>query len=231
MPASPRTGSTKTGCPAERTTGQASRPAEGAAARQHPDRLEAGSTRAGFPAMSDAEMRELVSDFCAAKWVVHTSEQREIAESINISREAERAIRNMSGLGRKRKTVDGRTVYNVSDFFTPAERYWAFRVGVPLVIWIGFWGCFERIAGLRVVGLDSTKRLCYAARHGPDSTRPLCRLCGVVGDPCAVVGAPGVGPLAAFGCAVRALGLAGRPWPCEGYCRAFAASASLREKV
>ena len=97
-------------------------------------------------------------------------------------------------------------------------------MGVPLVIWIGFWGCFERVSGLRVLGLDSTKRLCYAARHGPDSTRPLCRLCGVVGDPCAVVGAPGVGPLAAFGCAVRALGVAGRPWPCEGYCRAFAAS-------
>ena len=62
--------------------------------------------------MSDAEMRELVSDFCAAKWAVSTSEQRETGESIGISREAERAIRNMSGLGRRRQTVDGKTVYH-----------------------------------------------------------------------------------------------------------------------
>lgn len=62
--------------------------------------------------MNDAEIRELVSDFCAAKWAVHTSEQREMGESIGISREAERAIRNMSSLGRKRETVDGKTVYH-----------------------------------------------------------------------------------------------------------------------
>ena len=62
--------------------------------------------------MSDAEMRELVSDFCAAKWAVHTSEQREPGETVGISREAERAIRNMSGLGRKRETVEGKIVYH-----------------------------------------------------------------------------------------------------------------------
>lgn len=62
--------------------------------------------------MSDAEMRELVSDFCAAKWAVHTSEQREAGESVGVSREAERAIRNMSGLGRKRETVEGKIVYH-----------------------------------------------------------------------------------------------------------------------
>ena len=62
--------------------------------------------------MSDVEMRELVSDFCASKWAVHTSDQRKTGESIGISREAERAIRNMSGLGRKRETVDGKTVYH-----------------------------------------------------------------------------------------------------------------------
>ena len=109
-------------------------------------------------------------------------------------------------------------------FLPPAERYCAFRVGVPLVIWIGSWGCFERVPGLGVLGLDSRKRLCCAARHGQDCTRSSGRLCGVVGDPCAVVGAPGLGPLAAFGCALRALGLAGRQRPSEGYCRAFAAS-------
>jgi transcriptional regulator with XRE-family HTH domain len=62
--------------------------------------------------MSDAEMREIVSDFCAAKWGVHTSEQRAAGESVGVSREAERAIRNMSGLGRKRETVDGKIIYN-----------------------------------------------------------------------------------------------------------------------
>ncbi|TPK87016.1 helix-turn-helix domain-containing protein [Mesorhizobium sp. B2-4-13] len=61
--------------------------------------------------MSDAEMRETVSDFCAAKWVANTSEGREAGESVGVSREAERAIRNMSGLGRKRETVEGKIVY------------------------------------------------------------------------------------------------------------------------
>lgn len=62
--------------------------------------------------MTDAEVREIVSDFCASKWVVHGSEPRETGESVGISREAERAIRNMSGLTRKRETVDGKTVYH-----------------------------------------------------------------------------------------------------------------------
>lgn len=62
--------------------------------------------------MSDSEMRELVSDFCAAKWATHNQEQREAGETVSVSREAERAIRNMSGLGRKREMVDGKIVYN-----------------------------------------------------------------------------------------------------------------------
>lgn len=62
--------------------------------------------------MSDAEMREIVSDFCAAKWIIHTSEQREQGEGVGVSREAERAIRNMSSLARKRETVDGKIVYH-----------------------------------------------------------------------------------------------------------------------
>jgi len=59
--------------------------------------------------MSDAETRQLVSDFCAAKWAVYKSEQRQAGETVGISWEAERAIRNMSGLGRKRETGDGKT--------------------------------------------------------------------------------------------------------------------------
>lgn len=62
--------------------------------------------------MNDTEMRELVSDFCAAKWVLHANDQREAGDSIGVSREAERAIRNMSGLGRKRETVDSKIVYH-----------------------------------------------------------------------------------------------------------------------
>ncbi len=62
--------------------------------------------------MSDAEMRELVADFCAAKWVLHGSEQREPGESIGVSQEAERAIRNMANLRRKRETVAGKIVYH-----------------------------------------------------------------------------------------------------------------------
>jgi transcriptional regulator with XRE-family HTH domain len=61
--------------------------------------------------MNDTELRELVADFCAAKWVVYTSEQRESGETVGVSREAERAIRNMSGLVRKREMVDGKATF------------------------------------------------------------------------------------------------------------------------
>ncbi|MGR6320050.1 helix-turn-helix domain-containing protein [Micromonospora soli] len=62
--------------------------------------------------MTDVEMREIVADFCAARWIVHADERRDAAETVGISRETERAIRNMSGLGRKRTTVDGKVVYS-----------------------------------------------------------------------------------------------------------------------
>ena len=62
--------------------------------------------------MSDAEMREIVADFCAAKWTLHTADTREASDSIGVSREAERAIRNMTGLGRKRETVEGKIIYH-----------------------------------------------------------------------------------------------------------------------
>ena len=62
--------------------------------------------------MSDSEMQDLVSDFCAAAWATHKQEQRETGETASVSIEAERAIRNMSGLTRKKETVDGKTVYH-----------------------------------------------------------------------------------------------------------------------
>ena len=62
--------------------------------------------------MSDKELSELVDDFCAAKWALHRPEQAEAREKVNVSRETERAIRNMSELGRKRETVDGKNTYH-----------------------------------------------------------------------------------------------------------------------
>lgn len=62
--------------------------------------------------MSDSEMSQLVADFCTAKWAILTSEQRDVSESVGVSREVERAIRNMSGLGRRRETVNGKIVYS-----------------------------------------------------------------------------------------------------------------------
>jgi hypothetical protein len=62
--------------------------------------------------MSDGELRDLVADFCAAKWIILTSELREAGDGIGVSRETDRAIRNMSGLNRRRETVNGKLVYH-----------------------------------------------------------------------------------------------------------------------
>jgi len=57
--------------------------------------------------MPDSELRELVSDFCAARWAVLKVETKE-TETPNVSREHDRAIRNMSGLKRKKLRTDGK---------------------------------------------------------------------------------------------------------------------------
>jgi transcriptional regulator with XRE-family HTH domain len=63
--------------------------------------------------MSDGELRQLVADFCASKWLARANEQKEPAsESVGVSRETERAIRNMSGLLRRPESVDGKTLYH-----------------------------------------------------------------------------------------------------------------------
>ena len=62
--------------------------------------------------MSDKELSELVDDFCAAKWVLHRPEQAKARERVNVGRETDRAIRNMSGLVRKSETVEGKTTYH-----------------------------------------------------------------------------------------------------------------------
>jgi len=48
--------------------------------------------------MTETELRALVADFCATKWIGLNSDRRESDEVLSVSREADRAIRNMSGL-------------------------------------------------------------------------------------------------------------------------------------
>lgn len=62
--------------------------------------------------VGDSELRNLVGDFCAAKWAQLSTDKRESGETVSASREVERAIRNMSGLGRRRETVEGKLVYH-----------------------------------------------------------------------------------------------------------------------
>ncbi|MBA4095638.1 MAG: XRE family transcriptional regulator [Rhodospirillum sp.] len=61
--------------------------------------------------MSDSEVRSIVSDFCAAKWALFKKEQEEAGETVGVSREVDRAIRNMSGLVRRRETIGGKITY------------------------------------------------------------------------------------------------------------------------
>ncbi|ORE91058.1 XRE family transcriptional regulator [Stappia sp. 22II-S9-Z10] len=58
-----------------------------------------------------ADLTDLVSDFCAAKWAAIHKKDGESSETPQIGREVERAIRNMSGLVRRRTISEGRTVY------------------------------------------------------------------------------------------------------------------------
>ena len=62
--------------------------------------------------MEASELTSLVSDFCAVKWTTIRKEQSEGSETPRIGREVERAIRNMSGLVRKKTTTDGKTSYH-----------------------------------------------------------------------------------------------------------------------
>lgn len=103
--------------------------------------------------MSDAEMSALVSDFCAAKWNVYMAQKPTAGESIGISREAERAIRNMAGLGRKRETVDGKVITHdpVSDLAKASTSEEEFRTRI-----IGLMGLNERTR--RELWYDSATR-------------------------------------------------------------------------
>ncbi|MCA8890127.1 MAG: helix-turn-helix transcriptional regulator, partial [Parvularculaceae bacterium] len=82
--------------------------------------------------MSDSELKELVADFCSAKWSLHGGEKNDGGETVGVSREAERAIRNMSGLARKRTMVDSKPKYEdpVADLAKSSESEEEFRIRV-----------------------------------------------------------------------------------------------------
>ena len=61
--------------------------------------------------MEGLELTELVSDFCAVKWVTARKERKRTSDTPQVAREVERAIRNMSDLARKKITRDGKPVY------------------------------------------------------------------------------------------------------------------------
>ena len=84
--------------------------------------------------MSDMEIRQLVSDFAATKWVaIHEQSATGVgADTISVSREAERAIRNMSGFTRRRETVGGKTVWHdpIVDLGKSCSSEDEFRTGI-----------------------------------------------------------------------------------------------------
>ena len=68
--------------------------------------------------MEASELTSLVSDFCAVKWTAIRKNQNDGSETPRVGREVERAIRNMSGLVRKKTVTDGKTHYHdpIQDF-------------------------------------------------------------------------------------------------------------------
>ena len=61
-------------------------------------------------AQSDEEMRNLANDFCAATWLRRTVRDAQKNDSVNVSEEVQRALRNMSGLTVKReRDAQGKT--------------------------------------------------------------------------------------------------------------------------
>lgn len=61
-------------------------------------------------AQSDEEMRNLANDFCAATWLRRAGNDAQKNDSVNVSEEVQRALRNMSGLTVKReRDAQGKT--------------------------------------------------------------------------------------------------------------------------
>ena len=62
--------------------------------------------------MDSTELIGLVSDFSSVKWATVNKVQGKASETPRVGREVERAIRNMSGLVRKKVMSDGKTSYH-----------------------------------------------------------------------------------------------------------------------
>ena len=61
--------------------------------------------------MPEAELRQMVGDLCAAKWLQAQGKDAEGGDTVGIGRELERAIRNMAGLTtQRRKGPDGKLI-------------------------------------------------------------------------------------------------------------------------
>lgn len=82
--------------------------------------------------MPDSDLRNLVSDFCASRWSALKGEMKDSAETAGVSREHDRAIRNMAGLTRRRSTENGKITYvdPVSDLVASSSSEDEFRARV-----------------------------------------------------------------------------------------------------
>lgn len=89
--------------------------------------------------LSDAEIRAILADFCAAKWLAGKNEDKTLREVAAVSRETDRAIRNMTGLTRKVVRERGKAVYHdpVQDLVQGCATEDEFRIRVFELIRLG----------------------------------------------------------------------------------------------
>ena len=89
--------------------------------------------------LPDPELRSLVADFCAAKWIAVRSDDKALREAAAVSRESERAIRNMTGLTRKTHREGGKTMYQdpVQDLVAACGTEDEFRIRVLELMRLG----------------------------------------------------------------------------------------------
>lgn len=88
--------------------------------------------------VSDSELRNLVADFCTAKWVA-AKEDAAARDVAAVSRESERAIRNMAGLVRKPIRNAGKTTYHdpIADLIAACASQDEFRTRVLELMRLG----------------------------------------------------------------------------------------------
>ncbi len=89
--------------------------------------------------LPDSELRNLVADFCASKWTAIKADQKALGEALAVSRESDRAIRNMTGLTRKTMRDGGKTTYldPVQDLVLACETEDEFRTRVLELMRLG----------------------------------------------------------------------------------------------